>query len=319
MVSMLYEAFGLEFQMQKEKIKGLPLYMISGREFYKVAYDDSYFFLVKLPSKSQYGIIALEKQMEKYREAVNAEIVYYFESVSTVQRNALVSKRIPFISGNKQLFLPFMGIMFSNVNREKKPAVKNRMMPATQKLFLYLLYQVKDGSVLKKKAAEDLRLTKTSITRASDQLDAMGLISQEISGRETRMSLKYHGLEAYEAAKAYLINPVQKRLFIKAGEKMDSWILSGESALGMKTMLNVPSYPCYAISKDSDGIDTFESVDIKWQADDAYAEVELWKYDPDLFSSDGVVDPISLIMSMQENVDERVEGALEEYLEEYEW
>ena len=48
-------------------------------------------------------------------------------------------------------------------------------------------------------------------------------------------------------------------------------------------------------------------------------QLELWKYDPNLFAKDGIVDPVSLSMCFEENADERIEGSLEDYLEEYEW
>ena len=47
--------------------------------------------------------------------------------------------------------------------------------------------------------------------------------------------------------------------------------------------------------------------------------VELWKYDPQLFVKNGMVDPVSLAMSLCDMEDERVEGELERYMEEYAW
>ena len=45
----------------------------------------------------------------------------------------------------------------------------------------------------------------------------------------------------------------------------------------------------------------------------------MWKYDPARFMKDGLVDPVSLAMSFEGNADERIEGAIEEYLEDYSW
>ncbi|GEM_PF-3944963 len=41
-------------------------------------------------------------------------------------------------------------------------------------------------------------------------------------------------------------------------------------------------------------------------------EIEIWKYDPELFAREGVVDPLSLYMSLKDTKDERVEMALEQ-------
>jgi len=45
----------------------------------------------------------------------------------------------------------------------------------------------------------------------------------------------------------------------------------------------------------------------------------LWKYNPDLFVKDGMVDVISLALSMKNVEDERVEEQIMEMLEDYKW
>lgn len=57
-----------------------------------------------------------------------------------------------------------------------------------------------------------MNLTKTSITRATAQLEGMGLIRQMKSRTEIAIKRNYSRKEYYENAKAYLINPVRKRL-----------------------------------------------------------------------------------------------------------
>ena len=56
-----------------------------------------------------------------------------------------------------------------------------------------------------------------------------------------------------------------------------------------------------------------------WETDKEPVNIELWKYDPLLFSDKGTVDPVSLALTFKENADERIEGAVEEYLEDYAW
>ena len=75
------------------------------------------------------------------------------------------------------VFLPFMGIVLQDVYR-KQLVKADKMMPATQMVFLELLYMDDEDSVLKSEVANKLNLTKTSITRATAQLEEMGLIRQ---------------------------------------------------------------------------------------------------------------------------------------------
>jgi hypothetical protein len=47
--------------------------------------------------------------------------------------------------------------------------------------------------------------------------------------------------------------------------------------------------------------------------------VQLWFYDPVLFASNGRVDSFSLYLNLRGEVDERVQGALEEMKEKVSW
>jgi hypothetical protein len=48
-------------------------------------------------------------------------------------------------------------------------------------------------------------------------------------------------------------------------------------------------------------------------------EIEIWKYDPELLARKGVVDPLSLYLSLKNIKDERVEMALDTLLEKFQW
>ena len=170
----------------------------------------------------------------------------------------------------------------------------------------------------KKEAAEKLKLTRTSITRASEQLKQMGLISEDVVGKEIRMMAVESGVRLYELAKDYLINPVQKIVSAEIKDK-DGFCMAGESVLSKHTLLARPKEDSLAIYKGNYATSGIIEIDPKWQEDVQYVNIELWKYDPALFAKNGEVDPVSLAMSLKDNEDERVQGELETFLEEYEW
>ena len=76
-------------------------------------------------------------------------------------------------------------------------------MPATQMVFLELFYMNDDESALKSAIANKLNLTKTSITRATAQLQEMGLIQQDKTGIEILIRRNYSRRKYYEKAKEY--------------------------------------------------------------------------------------------------------------------
>ena len=53
--------------------------------------------------------------------------------------------------------------------------------------------------------------------------------------------------------------------------------------------------------------------------DDDRVEVQTWTYDPNILAESGVIDRLSLYLSVRGNPDERVAQAAEELLETFEW
>jgi len=311
--------FGIDCKSEEFEIKGLPLYMLSGRKFYRIFMDEYAFFLIELPATDKFGAVALTKQLKQYRDKTGMEAAFLMGRLTKAQRDALIGRKIPFVSLPDQAYLPFLGMVLRNSFMKAADVSIDKMMPATQSLFLYILYHKDSGYIVKKQAAEDLSLTRTSITRSSKQLVQMGLIAEEQKGKEIRMIPKAYGRDLYERAKDFLINPVQKRLYINENGTKSSLFLAGESLLSRHSMLGSPRYETYAAYKGSVEMESLELIDPLWQPERGSMVLELWKYDPALFAVKGEVDPVSLAMSLSESEDERVQGELEEYLEGYEW
>ena len=315
----LRSSFGIECRSEKLGVKGLPLYMMSGRRCYRITVDGYAFLLVELPDTDKFGAAALEKQMRQYRDKTGKETAYLFKKLTKVQRDALIERKVAFVSVPDQIYLPFLGVMMRNNFRKEPDVNADKMMPATQSLFLYILYHGNGSYILKKQAAEDLSLTRTSITRASRQLKEMGLIAEERHGKEIRMVPLAGGRELFEKAKGFLIDPVQRRLYVRNSELLSDLFLAGESMLSRHSMLGAPRYETYAVYKGAADQKNLQLVDPLWQPDNNVIMLEQWKYDPALFASNKEVDSVSLYMSLAENPDERVQGELEEYLEGCEW
>lgn len=310
---------GVDFHVSKINVKDLPIYITSGREFYKLSFSGVSFVLVMLSSDEKFGVIAFEKQAKLISEEYGLPVAFEFENISRSQRDSLIDRSIPFIAGSEQLFLPFLGIFLSDRFIQQKTVSSQKMMPATQALFLYLLYNSKDGAINKKEAAKRIGITQMSITRASDQLTEMGLIAQETQGKETFMRVIGEGKQLFEKARPFMISPIQKMIITSAKKLYASYPLSGESALAERTMLTEPQIHVRAVYKKDIDADELSEVDIRWEPEKEVVCIELWKYDPCLFAKDGIVDPISLAMCFEDNEDERIEGMMKEYLEEYQW
>lgn len=311
--------FGINFKTEDINTKGLPIYLSSRRSFFKLSYEDNSFLIVKIHSDERFGAVAFQKQAILLSERYDMPVAFEFDSITRTQRDSLIERKVPFISGSGQLYLPFLGMALSNSFPKHKQIRTQKMMPVTQALFLYILYISRDGFVAKKDAAEYLGVTRTSITRASEQLLAMELITQKNHGKESLMTANGSGIELFEKAKSYMINPIQSIITTTMYDDYDNNLLSGESALAECTMLNYPSIPVRAVYKSDIDLDLLQEIDVRWEPDSDAVKLELWKYDPKLFSDSGIVDPISLAMCYEDNFDERIEASIEDYLEGYKW
>jgi len=315
----LMKAFGIDFKIEKIDIKGIKVYMKVSRKFYKAVSDEITFLIVEVSNKDKFGAVALKKQLDEYKKITGMEVAFYFEKIKKVQRDALIDKKISFIAKNMQIYLPFIGVVFQNRFIKEKNISSEKMMPITQCLFLYLLYNKKKEHLLKYQIAQRLNTTKMSITRAAEQLKKMNLIKEETIKNRTYIITVANGLELYNMAKKYMINPIQKTICIDKNDLIEKGVLSSESALSKKSMLNESQVERVAVYKNNNKIKQIKQIDPQWYNEEKILYLELWKYEPTLFSKNDLVDPISLSKILEENEDERLEAALEEYMEEFEW
>ena len=315
MKKQLEQYFGCDVKIREYNIKlSLPIFMTM-RDIAMVEIYGVNFAIVDVMKEAELSVAAMKKQKEKYEEALQCPVAYQVALNSVSMRNALVKNGVPFVDLPGNVFLPFMGIVLQDVYR-KQLVKADKMMPATQMVFLELLYMNDEESALKSEVANKLNLTKTSITRATAQLEEMGLVEQIKSGTEISVKRNCSRKEYYENAKAYLINPVQKVITIMRYEATFESFEAGESALSQVSELNPPRIEERAIYKGEEVIDQVEIVDARYEDWDDCLKVQLWKYNPSYFAREGRVDPVSLACTFKGNEDERIEMCIEELLEE---
>ena len=315
MKKMLEQYFGCEVKIREYKNQlSLPIFM-TVRDIAMVEIYGVNFAIVDVMKETELSVAAMKKQKAKYEEALQCPVAYKVASNSVSMRNALVKNGVSFVDLSGNVFLPFMGIVLQDVYR-KQFVKADKMMPATQMVFLELLYMNDGEAALKSKVANKLNLTKTSITRATVQLEKMGLIQQNKSGTEISIQRNYSRKEYYKNAKEYLINPVQKVITIMCFDATFESFAAGETALSQLSELNPPKLEECAIYKGEEVIDQLEIVDVRVENPNDCLKVQLWKYNPSYFAREGCVDPVSLACTFKGNEDERIEMCIEELLGE---
>lgn len=320
MIKGLQDYFGIPVnEVHLDSLKGLPFYLTADRKLQKLEIAGEYFLVVNIADDEKYGVPALRKQLKKYYEMTGLNVVFSFSGMNRVQRNALLKANIPFIALPEQVYLPFIGILFSNRFREKCQIKKEKMMPVTQQVFLYLLYNRNKESLMKSAVADALGITRTSVTRATEQLMQMSIITQEKAGKEIYIRCQKCGKDLYESAKPFLMNPIQEEIYVDSLTVNHGLLKTGETALGEQTMLNPPKILEFAVYKGSEIVKSFHTIDERWEADGNTVRIQLWKYNPCLFSDNEYVDPVSLICCFKDNNDERIQIQIDEFTEGMKW
>ncbi|SCW43672.1 hypothetical protein SAMN02910456_01124 [Ruminococcaceae bacterium YRB3002] len=310
MKELLEQIYGKKLIKYIDGHYSLPLYLSDGRQMYDVQISDREFVIVYIMDMERFHIKVLKKQIVSYRNSMDSYVVYGFDKISTFQRRSLIENDIPFISRNGQMYLPFMGVYFDRCCK-RVDEIRTQFMPVTQILFLLFLYDKK--TYTKSEAAARLGINPMSVTRASKQLTECGLIHEDKTGTEVLMTADYSDrIDYFERARPFLIDPVQSDLFVTDRDQEWNMPAAGEYALSLRTDLGYPEYYEYAVFKNDPAVKDIVGIDPALEAADDLIRIQKWKYDPLLFSRDDQIDPVSLICSLGETNDDRVNKCLEQ-------
>ncbi|HHY23494.1 MAG TPA: MarR family transcriptional regulator, partial [Clostridiaceae bacterium] len=190
---------------------------------------------------------------------------------------------------------------------------------STQIAYLYFLYH-KEDVVNMTEFAEKMGFTKMTASRALNDLYNANLLTYEIGGKTGR-SKEYKRIpdpDYFLRGREYLKTPVKKIIYLKT--KPLGALTAGFDALAGLSMINPPGRSVMAVDRNQLNKEQIEIVKNKDLIKDAQlVELQLWDYDPKLFSDKHHVDLLSLYASLKEETDERVEQALDEVLQGEPW
>lgn len=275
-------------------------------------------FLAAAPVE-KVNLATMRKHYRKLMELSGMACAFQMDSISAYTKNKLLEEGIPFVLTGKEVYLPFLGVVLnSETQAEKIPPA--RLSFISQKLLLTALYHnVTQMTVTE--MAKLLEVSKMSVTRCFDELDAfqLGLIEDnKTAGRYFKWEKSKK--ELWKLMRPLLRNPVEKELRLDC---LPPWPLplSGLSAVSHFSMLSDNAYPTYAISKKALRDLQPEKLPQVPQDELPAAIIQIMGYDLLHESGDDalVIDPLSAILSLspEEINDPRIDGAVEEIMEEF--
>ena len=287
----------------------IPIYITNLFNVQKVNINGNSCLMI-IPKEELPDVQLLKKIIDRLQTIEDLPIFLKLTQISYYRKINLLSYKIPFILLDKVVFLPFMGTYLTQYHNDLLYD-SDKFTRSSQLLFIWILYQKTEKYYISD-AASFLGFSNMTLTRAYRTLVSTGLFMEKKDGRKIYLTTNYTKKELFEKARIYFQSPIVKSGYIEKDDNLNM-VLSGESLLSKYTFLNEPKIPEYAISQAS--IDTSlisrDLIDSTRQV-----KIELWNYDPLLFSRDHrTIDKISLVISLLNNHDERVEMELEKLLD----
>jgi len=265
----------------------------------------------------------LQADYKALRSASDASLlVLAFEHLPSYLRSHLVKARISFVVIGRQIFLPHYWVdLREREEAAPEPPPSFLTWSAQVVLLRHLLWHdVEERSL--SELAHQLGYSAMAMTQASRQLQAAGLAAISREGRSKRLAFEQHGRSLWEQALPKLRRPWSRVVAISQTQLPENyrvWV-SGISALSSRSMISSGGTPVRAIhgdrlrqAEEPQGLAVAEHIEF------AKIKLEVWEYDPGLLAKGESVDPLSLFLSLKDDANERVQGALEDLLDNLSW
>ena len=252
-------------------------------------------------------------------------IAFVFADLESFARQRLVQYRVPFVVPGRQMYLPLFLIDFRERggNRIRRTSeVIEHLSGAAQTLLLYYLQKPRAPELCSlREWAALLGYSAMTATRIARELAETQLCRIEQNKRKTLLDFDHDCRALWEKALPFLRTPIRGRTHVRFVNKSHlPWLQAGIPALSHHTMLADDGHIVVAMSNSEYARALVEKriKEVPFLDEDA-GTVERWRYRPEILADRPTVDRLSLYLSLREDPDERVQGALKDLLEDVKW
>lgn len=298
----------------------LPFYLQQNYNIYQVTLLRQAYLVATIKTDEDLTPAAIKKQLTRVEESSAQRVILLCSKVSSYNRKRLIDHGVQFIVPENQLFLPELGLDLREYYRAA-PKKSSFLCPSAQAIILMILYSRNYQSLTTKELARKTGFSMMTLNRVFDELLRFELAKESTtSARERSLSMVLRGRELWEAARKYMLNPVRHKKKATFKQGLAAYKTAGLSALSRMSMLAGPRTPVVAMTSAEYHL-ALSRHDLR-EVQNPYpneVEVEVWKYNPDIVTSEEIVDPFSLYLSMQDDEDTRTIGELDKMMEKIQW
>lgn len=262
---------------------------------------------------------ALLKQRALIQKEAGVPVIWVGDTLQAYARKEMVARRMPFIIPFKQVYLPPLGVEFQERALATRVDAKEKLHVATQVFLINVLLGNLPDTLNPKEIAAHLDYSLMTMTRIKSDLMEHGWLDVGAYKNERIWRLNLQGSALWDAVKPCLQNPVRKRIWLRnPHDKFLQLPLAGLSALAEQTMLGEPQNVVRAIGEMEWRSTQKELIAEQMlpEAIEGALELEVWRYAPwrtqHKQERNDYVDPYSLLLSLEDMNDDRVQIALTE-------
>ena len=315
----LFRTIGIEITGEVTELSGLPFFIRKQFDFFKTFVLDRElcFLLSKKSEFSQHSFQELISCSAFFYEQTDIVPVFVFQSMTKQQRLELIKQKIAFIVPDRQMYMPFLALDFTDRIPQTTPARSSALRPAAQAIIIQQLLSGQLEGLTVNQAAKIMGYTAMGTLRAADQLNDLGICEVHYNGFSKTLRFPENRKSLWEKALPFLRNPVKKILAVEEDFYLKDYPVAGEYALSLHSDLAV-TRKTYAIHQSTlTRLLDEKKICIAYSRETGCADIQVFSYTLPIWERE--VDLLSLELSFKNNDDARIKIALLNLEEQRKW
>ncbi len=247
------------------------------------------------------------------RDQFSEPVTLVVPQVASYARNRMVQAGTPFIVPGSQLFMPFMMVDLRERFSTPPTDAGQPLTPAAQCILLYHLLRTPLQGIPLQDIAKLTGYSAMMVTRVKDEWETNSLCQTSRVGRSVVVEFAANGRELWRKAEPFLTSPARKKHWGRWSRPGPPTLAAGYTALSRTTMMveddPVPTLTLHR--KDFLALHEKGAFSTVNGYEEANVLIEEWSYNPRLLSDGPCVDPLSLVLSLRADSDDRVQQQLQ--------
>lgn len=293
----------------------LPLVVTAGYRFFKCRILGVYCVIALAVDTAVHTPRRVQKQLSQVEAECKMPVVFATRHLQPHDKARYIALRVPLVVPGKVAYLPFAGTML-DTSRRDFVVNSDRLSAVAQQIVLAFLEHKLGASLGVKEGSDLLGYSIPAIQNACRELEFFGLGERvkRPSSRALDFVFAESGRALWDKAKPLMASPVRKVVGL-AEPPADGCVVAGVDALAALGRLNAQPPTEFATVQDGfakRGIEVISTLGAPYR-------LQLWSYAPQRLGGKGGMDLLSLVLSLSDAKDDRVQIEIERLLEEFKW